>query len=74
MKFVKGNYGKEVHKCLAQKGRAPELHEVCKLPLNWKAVVMQSASVVTVNSGILWLIEFIMITFHPCHLKWIKVF
>ena len=47
VKFVKGNYGEEVHKCLAQKGRAPELHEVCKLPLNWKAVVMQSASVVS---------------------------
>ena len=41
VKFVKGNYGEEVHQHLSCYGYAPQLYELIKLPLNWKAVVME---------------------------------
>ena len=41
VKFVKGNYGEDVHRYLSSKGYAPKLYQVCHLPLNWKAVVME---------------------------------
>ena len=44
VKFVKGNYGEEVHRHLSYNCYAPKLYKVIDLPLDWKAVVMERLS------------------------------